>query len=787
MGVIASVEYLETMLSHRQKQIFMKFEILQYSETTKDFTVMDTLVVEQRHLPNGIDALGGTITANTDQDSRWTLDVQIANHDSVNNWSDNFDPDEIEDFDWWLDKRLNVYIGLLLDDSRIVEYDRIGHFVVTHFKTNHELMEFPVIEIQGASKEIMFSSRKGKFLYDTTIRANTVMTEAIKTLLIGGGELASNIRIDPSIGDKSVNLEDGTEANLWDVFFSDASIHEDTLDFATGTSSVRIDVNKHELGILAKKTFAIPLDLTGTQGLAFFGRCSKDVEIGDISLVINNQDGKTNEYPFLELVGHAIGDNDEIYYTNNWRNVVLSTAEFSDLNNVVSIELKINSKIDDTYSLWIDSIHVSEIRNLLPYELVYGAGDNRWNAVKEIAHLLDATPYYDEYGNFILKKNKFPKERYSGKFNYDIYEVLETKMVYNDRKRYNNLYAGTQDEFNEHDLANHIQVTGGSTYETVMSLVDLQVRLDGIVMREKGKYINRRGQVRAVDQFYEGAEPTIFNKDTNVEEVYKYHKNKDQAIEDYPNGFPETTEPPIINYAIEKIGDYIYHHNNADPDPVITYAYEGKNRALWEIRQRLAHAEQLTILSAPYYTLRLNDIIRVEDSLLEIDDNFEIRGLSIPLNGDYMNLNVVKVKNQIIDIPYFDNTHPKANASWYNYDTFGLAFTYVYWKTRESQIDKDGNIKINVTHTGNGRGITEIKQNGVIKGKGSDKISGDKLLKGKYTAKVSPNTPIEIVAKTNTVYKLMSIKDGNGRNLSSVLQPNNFYPDMDIYIDFVKK
>ena len=25
----------------------------------------------------------------------------------------------------------------------------MGHFVVTHFKTNHELIDFPVIEIQG--------------------------------------------------------------------------------------------------------------------------------------------------------------------------------------------------------------------------------------------------------------------------------------------------------------------------------------------------------------------------------------------------------------------------------------------------------------------------------------------------------------------------------------------------------------------------------------------------------------------------------------------------------------
>ena len=783
--IIASIEYLQTMLSQKQKQLYLKFEILSYNRITNDFELMDSLVVEQRHLSDGIDSVSGVITANADQDARLTIDIQIANHDGANNWSDNFDPDSIEDFDWWLDKRLNVYIGLVLDETREIEFHRIGHFVVTHFKTNHDLTDFPVTEIQGASKEIMFSSRKGKFLYDTTIRTNTVMTEAIKTVLIGGGELEKNIRIDPSIGDKSLDLEDGTEIGLWETHFTNASMYLDTLEFATGNSSLRIDVNEHELGVLAEKTFTLPLDMSSMQGLAFFGRCSKDVGNGELSLVLKNEDGKENEYPFLEMVGHAIDDDDNIYYTDNWRNVVLSVYDFIDLSNVVSMQIKVNRKISTPYSLWIDRIHVAEIRNLLPYELVYGAGDNRWNAVKEIAQLLDATPYYDEYGNFVLKRNKFPKERFSGNFNYDVYEVLETKMTYNDKKRYNNLYAGNEDEFNEHNLSNHIQVTGGSAYETVMSLVDLQVRIEGIVMREKGKYINRRGQIRAVDQFYEGAEPTIFNKDTNIEEVYKYHKNQQQAIEDYPNGFPETTEPPIINYAIEKIGDYIYHHNQANPDPVITYAYEGKNRALWEIRQRLAHSEQLTILSAPYYTLKLNDIIKVEDSLLELNENYEIRGLSIPLNGDYMNINAIKVKNLIVDIPYFDNTHPKANASWYNYDNYALAFTYVYWKTRESKIDKEGKIKLKVRHIGNGRGISQIKQNFSIVGEGADKISGNVEIKANYDVRVKPEVPIEIIAKTNSLYKLQSIRDGNGNNLSSVLQPSDFSSEMEIILEFV--
>ena len=773
------------MVSQRQKQTYLKFELLEYDKNTKDFEIIDQTVVEQRYMPNGVSNVGGMITANSDQDSRVTLDVQITNHDGMNNWGDDFDSDNPDNFDWWLDKRLNVYIGLRLDDVDDIEYIRMGHFVVTHFKTNHSLTEFPIIEIQGGSKEILYASRKGKFLYDTTIFQNTVMTESIKSILLGNGELEKNIRIDPSIADSSMKLEDGSEINEWNVLFSDTASTLDLLDFAIPESSIRFDVSSNQVGILAEKTFVLPVNMSEMQSLAFIGRCSRDVHNGDISIVFENSDGVIKEYPLLEMAGHVVNANDEPIFVDNWRNVVLATDDMGILNSVVKMKIKINnSSIKAPYSLWVDTVHCADIRNLLPYELTYGAGDSRWSAIKEIAHLLDAIPHYDEYGNFILMKIKFPKERFNNEFDYDAYEVLETKMVYNDQKRYNNLYAGTQDDFNEHELSNHIQVTGGSTYETVMSLVDLQVRLNGIEMREKGKYLNRRGKVRAVDQFYKGADATVFNKDTDVESVYKYHKNQENAMQSYPNGFPQTTEPPIINYAIEKIGDYIYHHNNASPDPVIVYAYEGKNRALFEIRRRLAHAEQLTVLSAPYYTLRLNDIIRVEDSLLELNDNYEIRGLSIPLNGGYMNINAVKVKNLIIDIPYFDNSHPKANACWYGYDMCGLAFTYNYWRTREKPLAEDGKIVIHVRHSGDGRGMSRVFQGNIKLGEGTTKQTGHTITHCFYDIILNPDKPIIIDTKEIGIYSFGGITDGNGNTIGTNLTPQQYYNDMIIDIRF---
>lgn len=50
----------------------------------------------------------------------------------------------------------------------------------------------------------------------------------------------------------------------------------------------------------------------------------------------------------------------------------------------------------------------------------------------------------------------------------------------------------------------------------------------------------------------------------------------------------------------------------------------------------------------------------------------------MPLSCDYMNITLTKVKNLIVDIPYFDLTGKSANASWYNYDFCSLAFPYAW-------------------------------------------------------------------------------------------------------------
>ena len=171
---------------------------------------------------------------------------------------------------------------------------------------------------------------------------------------------------------------------------------------------------------------------------------------------------------------------------------------------------------------------------------------------------------------------------------------------------------------------------------------------------------------------------------------------------------------------------------------------------------------------------------------MELDDNYEIRGMSIPLNGEYMNINAVKVKNLIVDIPYFDNTHPKANACWYGYDMYGLAFTYSYWYTRRKRDGENEFIFITVKHSGGNRGMSKIKLGDTVIGEDITRKTGYTITHPVYTVKIPKDSEdaLTIVAKEIGNAQLIGIKDGNGNALSSTLNPNEYYNDMLINIVF---
>lgn len=678
---MASYDFLKTMISHQQKQIYLKFDLLKYDEIEKDFVLMDSQIIAERKMPNGISNIAGSISINTEQDVRTTLDLQLVNYDGMNNWGADFDDNKGE-FKWWLDKRLVLHLGMRLDDTDEIEYIQMGYFIITYFQTNHSVQGFPIIQIQGSSKEALYSTRRGKFLWATTIKRGAVMTDTIATLLKDAGEKDKRIRIDPQINKTSIKLEDaeGDDFNKWSTR-ADTTLVIDTNDFAHGNSSFRFDIDSNTKGVFATKTFTFPVDMSNGNAIAMWGRCSCDMRESSISLWLYDLVNGVVELPIKELVGHVV-EGETIWGVDNWRNMVLSISDdLKDFTQVYKIELSLNTtRVTQPFSFWIDQIYFAEITNMLPYDLTYSAGATIWSAITEIADLLDANAYFDEYGDFMLMKRKYPVEmNTNSQFEYDAYNVLQPVVTYSDTQENHNLYVGADNQFEEHELSNHINVIGGSTSSSVISMVDMALYTDGLYIREKGKTLNSRGKIRAIDQFSSsGIPPTILNGNTNVEQVWFGHQNQQAVMNQYPNGFPHLTQPPISNFAIEKIGDFIYHHNNASADPVIVYTYEAKNRALYELRKKLAYSERLNLTSAPYYVLRGNDIIKVSDSLLGLDENFEVITIDIPLNGQAMSLTVSKIKNLIIDVPYFDISGLVANACWYKYDFCSLAFPYAW-------------------------------------------------------------------------------------------------------------
>lgn len=676
----ASKEFLKTLISDDHKDIFYKIELLEYSKKDKDFIPMDTVVIENKLLPNGMNSVSGSFSINTEQDVRCMLDLEIANHTGVNNWGANYTDDK--KFKWWIDKRLRISVGLKIREPNVIEYYQLGFFVITYLETNHTLTDFPLTKIQCSSKEILFASRRGKFVTDVVIKRGTVMTEAIKQLLIQGGEKEERIKIDADISDTYTIIESGEFPELasWQTP-SGATVEIDHTDKAQGLSSLKFTIGFNHKNYFAKKIYTYPLDMSTVNSIALWTKSSEYIPDGTIVLTIYNEDGKTVQLGLGEMVGSVIVEG-EVSPIDTWRKLILRTPDMSEFNRVERIELSIgnNLMLDPPFSIWIDNIYGAQFTNLLRQDLTFGSGDNIWNAIKEIALLLDAIPYYDRFGNFVLKKRKYPQEmNTTNDYSYDAYDVLEPVITYSDKDIYNNLYAGSSSQFEESELSNHTRVIGGNTASIISNIVDVKLTEDGLEIREKGKQINPQGKPRYINQFTGGGDaPTILNENTNVHDIWKGHKNYDAVVSRYPNGFPHLTKPPVRNFNIDRIGDFLYLANNGASIPVIEFTFEGKNRALYELRKRLAYSERLNVVSAPFFILQGNDIVKLKDSLLDINENYEIISLNIPLSCDYMNLTLSKVKNLILDIPYFDLTGRSSNASWYNYDFCGLAFPYAW-------------------------------------------------------------------------------------------------------------
>lgn len=671
------LELMQTFLSPFPKQLYLKIEVLSYDTNTKRFMPIDSAIIDQNILPNHL-GWDGQLSIDTMQSVKQQLTLTLANIPTpygvgIYNWSAFFNPEN--EFRWWLDKRINISLGVQLDTPIIIGdnienigWISLGQFAIINFETNHTLTDFPACRLICSSLEVLFTDKRGKFLNPTTLTRYTVAQEAIKTI-VKDYIPEDTIRIDSSIGLVGDYLEKGDEILQWTAN-TNCTVTSST-DFMYGVTgkdtSILINAKTSLPQILAMKTFTTPQTIYQMDAIGLWIRTSHNFFGGELGIRFVDEDGKSAESGFLSTVGHII-DGTEVIETklDNWRNMLLALdSQFADMKNIVKIEIFLSApipKYTEGFSIWIDNIYTAQNKTTLPYELTYGAGSNRWQAIEEICELIDCDAFFDRQGNFIVRKRRIPKPKDGSYYNYDRYEVPVPKIILNDKPSQYNLYGGATSSFVEYDLANHVQALGGATYQPISCIAEFAVRTDGLHMKEKGMRINHQGRPRPIDR------EIVYNADTNIKELYDNDKKLDQILLDYPKppAFAACAEPPVSNFAIERIGDMIYHHNNASFDPVIFYTYEAKNRALWELKKRLAYAEQLIVPIAPYYLLEGYDIIRIEDTLLNIKDNFEIRGMEIPLNGEMMTLHLNKIRNAVLDIPFFDESHTKRCMSFYN-------------------------------------------------------------------------------------------------------------------------
>lgn len=174
----------------------------------------------------------------------------------------------------------------------------------------------------------------------------------------------------------------------------------------------------------------------------------------------------------------------------------------------------------------------------------------------------------------------------------------------------------------------------------------------------------------------------ILNKDTDIDRLYAGCFNIDIVREVLgQDKFLHLTEQPVSNFTVEKIGDYIYQHNQGQSDSLLKWTWELMNRVIFELKKHLSYSQKFSFQIKPYYGLDCHDIIKIHDRLLDIvgtglekgtGERFKIETISIPLNGNYMSITATREYKANIGIPAFDQSHKvRYGPYFYGIDVLG--------------------------------------------------------------------------------------------------------------------
>jgi hypothetical protein len=102
-------------------------------------------------------------------------------------------------------------------------------------------------------------------------------------------------------------------------------------------------------------------------------------------------------------------------------------------------------------------------------------------------------------------------------------------------------------------------------------------------------------------------------------------------------------------YAVERIGDILYAHNNGNPDPLLSTNDECKWRAKYELMNRLGYTERISMQISPNYLHDASDVIEVQDSQNNVSGKYLLRSFSLPLNPSLMRCECYKERKVIND------------------------------------------------------------------------------------------------------------------------------------------
>ena len=171
----ASPEFIEAM-KQPIKEVYIKLEFY-----TKDMKFIEEFT--KKVSKNDI----GSISVDRNRPIRRSFSLTLDNKDNEFIWG--------EDSLVWIDKRIKLYIGLMVADGTI-HYVPQGVFLLTEPSDMHRINDGKKAIINCVDKAYLFTDRRGKIVNELTIEEGASVTTAIRLMFEAGGETLFNFDSD---------------------------------------------------------------------------------------------------------------------------------------------------------------------------------------------------------------------------------------------------------------------------------------------------------------------------------------------------------------------------------------------------------------------------------------------------------------------------------------------------------------------------------------------------------------------------------------------------------------